>query len=91
MVTWEGMSLSFLQKELILGHGTEEHEGHGGVLRRRDEMLGKGGTAQATPGQVQGAAMCGAEPCGNVLQSQQEGRIQDPAFSALWGTSNPPL
>lgn len=45
MVTWEGISLSLLHNELILGHGAEEHQGLG-VLRSRDELLGR----EAQPG-----------------------------------------
>lgn len=51
VVTWEGMSLSLLQDELILGHGAEEHKGQGDLRSRvgwsRDQLLGKGGTAWA--------------------------------------------
>lgn len=93
MVTWEGMSLSLLQSEPILGHGAEEHKGLG-VLRSRDELLGR----EAQPGlplsgyrAEQSVGQPGTQPCRNVLWSQQEGRMQDPALSALWGTGNPPL
>ena len=84
MITWERTSLSFLQNELILGHGVEEHfyEGLDGTCGGDS---GEGAGMSCWEGEArcglhllrcsveQSMVSPGAEQCAGVVWSQQKG------------------
>lgn len=82
MITWERTPLLFLQNELGLGCGAEEnfYKELDRTCRgeSRYELLGRGGVARCglpllRCNMEQSVASPGAEPCVNVVWSQQKG------------------
>lgn len=87
VVTWGGDVLIAPAEQACPWPLSRAAQGTGGPEEQgRMEQGGAAGRGRHSLGYTCAGAECGAEPCGNVLWRQQEGRMQDPALSALWDT-----